>query len=114
MNIDNKEGAVGIIPTLLPTFLHPIAIIRFDLVENQPIRDPSTGLCIRCKYGESDYIISIIIINLIIFIIKLFFCFKHIPKLYFTELAKNVSLLFFPPPHNKSDGTSNIVHFNIT
>lgn len=58
VNIDNKEGAVGIIPTLLPTFLHPIAIIRFDLVENQPIRDPSTGLCIRCKYDEPGMIVG--------------------------------------------------------
>ncbi|KAI5737131.1 hypothetical protein M8J76_010317 [Diaphorina citri] len=58
VNMDNTEGAVGIIPTLLPTFLHPVAIIQFDLVENQPIRDPKTGLCIRCKYNQPGMIIG--------------------------------------------------------
>uniref|UniRef100_A0A8D9A1V5 Very long-chain fatty acid transport protein n=1 Tax=Cacopsylla melanoneura TaxID=428564 RepID=A0A8D9A1V5_9HEMI len=58
VNTDNTEGAVGIIPTLLPTFLHPVAIIRYDLVENQPVRDIKTGLCVRCKYNEPGMIIG--------------------------------------------------------
>lgn len=59
VNIDNTVGAVGFIPRLLPPSLFPIALIRYDEVKDEPIRDKN-GLCIRCQPGESGMCIGII------------------------------------------------------
>lgn len=51
VNVDNTVGAVGFLPKLVPTCLHPIALVRAD-EQGQLVRGPD-GYCIRCKPSES-------------------------------------------------------------
>ena len=50
VNYENVIGAVGFVSVLLPTLL-PLGLIKVDRETGQEIRDPNTGLCIRCKPG---------------------------------------------------------------
>lgn len=47
VNVDNTVGAVGFLPTLVPTRLHPIALVKAD-DSGALLRGPD-GYCIRCK-----------------------------------------------------------------
>ena len=66
INFDNTVGAVGFVPVLFSSFLPlgPIKVLetRFDSAlkglmkfssqvteEGEAVRDPDTGLCVRCK-----------------------------------------------------------------
>jgi len=49
--VDNKIGAVGFLPRLLYKMC-PTAILKIDDVTGEPIRDPKTGLAIRCEINE--------------------------------------------------------------
>ncbi|XP_023329888.1 long-chain fatty acid transport protein 4 [Eurytemora carolleeae] len=58
LNFDNKVGAVGFLPVLFSSIL-PLGTIKVD--ENgEPVRDPVSGLCIRCKAGEAGEFVGII------------------------------------------------------
>ncbi|PZC72568.1 hypothetical protein B5X24_HaOG210926 [Helicoverpa armigera] len=47
INVDNTVGAVGFLPKLVPTCLHPIALVRAD--EQGGLVRGADGYCIRCK-----------------------------------------------------------------
>ncbi|KAF5290913.1 hypothetical protein FQR65_LT11495 [Abscondita terminalis] len=50
VNLDNKIGAAGFIPTYLRS-THSTQLVKYDEENEEPIRD-SNGLCIRCDVGE--------------------------------------------------------------
>jgi len=58
INFDNTVGAVGFVPVLFSSIL-PLGLIKVD-EEGIPIRDPDTGLCIRCPPGEVGEFVGII------------------------------------------------------
>ncbi|KPI93922.1 PREDICTED: long-chain fatty acid transport protein 4-like [Papilio xuthus] len=58
INVDNKVGAVGFLPQLVPTFLHPIALVRTD-EQGQLMRGPD-GYCVRCQPNEPGMFIGLI------------------------------------------------------
>merc|ERR1719282_147419 len=58
INFDNTVGAVGFVPVLFSSIL-PLGLIKVD-EEGIPIRDPQTGLCIRCSPGEPGEFVGII------------------------------------------------------
>jgi fatty-acyl-CoA synthase len=49
-NFDETEGSIGRIPWFLAGLL-PIKLVRFDIANEQPIRD-AEGFCIPCRPGE--------------------------------------------------------------
>ncbi len=55
-NYENKIGACGFIPILLKK-LFPMTIVRLD-DNNEPIRDPNTGLLIECRPNEIGELIG--------------------------------------------------------
>jgi hypothetical protein len=56
VNFDNQIGACGFVPILLQK-LFPYIIIKLD--ENgEPVRDPKTGLLVKCKHGEPGELIG--------------------------------------------------------
>ncbi|XP_022125784.2 long-chain fatty acid transport protein 4 [Pieris rapae] len=58
INVDNTVGAVGFLPKLVPTRLHPIALVKIDELGNV-IRGPD-GYCIRCQPNEPGMFIGLI------------------------------------------------------
>lgn len=48
--MDNTVGAVGFLPMLVPTALHPIALVKSD-EQGQLVRGED-GFCIRCQPSE--------------------------------------------------------------
>jgi len=50
VNLESKPGSVGFTSVLLP-FVYPVSLIRVD-ANGEPVRDETTGLCIRCEPGE--------------------------------------------------------------
>ncbi|XP_034828224.1 long-chain fatty acid transport protein 4-like [Maniola hyperantus] len=58
INVDNTLGAVGFLPKLVPTCLHPIALVRTD-DNGELVRGPE-GYCIRCKPNEPGMFIGLI------------------------------------------------------
>lgn len=58
INVDNTLGAVGFLPKLVPTSLHPIALVRSDDQGNL-VRGPD-GYCIRCPPNEPGMFIGLI------------------------------------------------------
>lgn len=58
-NFTGKPGAIGRIPWYVARRF-PVALIRFDVEKDRPIRDES-GFCIRCRPGESGEAIGKII-----------------------------------------------------
>ena len=51
VNNRDRLGAIGYIPWIA-TFIYPVRIVKFDYVNEQPWRDPLTGLCQDAKEGE--------------------------------------------------------------
>jgi len=58
LNFDNTVGAVGFVPVLFSSIL-PLGPIKVD-EDGNAVRDPQTGLCIRCKTGEPGEFVGII------------------------------------------------------
>ncbi|KAJ8726237.1 hypothetical protein PYW07_000935 [Mythimna separata] len=58
INVDNTVGAVGFLPKLVPTCLHPIALVRAD--ESGTLLRGADGYCIRCKPNEPGMFIGLI------------------------------------------------------
>ena len=58
INFDNTVGAVGFVPVLFSGIL-PLGLIKVD-EDGNPIRNPETGLCIRCDVGEPGEFVGII------------------------------------------------------
>lgn len=56
-NFSNKVGAVGFISVLFP-FLLPLGLVRVDEETREPVRDPVTGLCIPCEFGEPGELVG--------------------------------------------------------
>jgi fatty-acyl-CoA synthase len=50
-NVESKVGAIGRHPTYL-RHRFPLALVKFDVVTGEPVRDPS-GFCIRCAANET-------------------------------------------------------------
>eukprot|EP00127_Corallochytrium_limacisporum_P001757 Clim_evm11s78 gene=Clim_evmTU11s78 len=50
-NEPGKTGAVGFVPGLIKP-LYPVRICKFNVEEEELIRDPKTGLCIECGDNE--------------------------------------------------------------
>ena len=61
INYDNTVGAVGFVPVLFSSIM-PLGLIRVD-EEGIPVRDPRTGLCIRCPVGEPGEFVGVIQTN---------------------------------------------------
>ena len=62
VNIDNHVGAVGFISRILP-FIYPVTLIKVDEETGEPIRDPRTGLVMRCQPGEEGELVGKIVAN---------------------------------------------------
>ncbi|CAL8126308.1 unnamed protein product [Orchesella dallaii] len=62
INIDNHVGSVGFISMIAP-FIYPVTLIRIDEATGEPIRDPKTGLVMRCKPDEPGELVGKIIEN---------------------------------------------------
>ncbi|CAG9784543.1 unnamed protein product [Diatraea saccharalis] len=58
INVDNTLGAVGFLPKLVPTSLHPIALVRSD--EQGNLVRGADGFCIRCVPNEPGMFIGLI------------------------------------------------------
>lgn len=56
-NFSNKVGAVGFVSVLFP-FLLPLGLVKVDEDTREPIRDPVTGLCVPCEFGESGELVG--------------------------------------------------------
>lgn len=56
-NFSNKVGAVGFISVLFP-FLLPLGLVKVDEETREPVRDPATGLCVPCGFGESGELVG--------------------------------------------------------
>jgi fatty-acyl-CoA synthase len=50
-NVEGKIGAIGRVPSFL-THRFPLALVKFDSVTQEPIRD-ELGHCVRCATGEA-------------------------------------------------------------
>lgn len=59
VNVDNRVGAVGFVPSILPKSLHPVAVIRINSETCEPIRGQD-GLCIRAEINEPGMFIGLI------------------------------------------------------
>jgi len=56
-NFSNKIGAVGFVSVLFP-FLLPLGLVKVDEDTREPLRDPVTGLCIPCEFGEAGELVG--------------------------------------------------------
>ncbi len=57
MNVDGKVGAVGRIPAYLKHVFAHVAFVRFDTVEQLPVRGED-GFCIRAAIGEAGEVLG--------------------------------------------------------
>lgn len=55
-------GAVGFISRIMP-FIYPVTLIKVDELTGEPIRDPRTGLVIRCRPNEDGELVGRIVDN---------------------------------------------------
>ena len=62
INIDGRVGAVGFVPVLLQR-MSPFGLIRVDPVTSEPLRNPKSGLAIRCEPGEAGELVGTILNN---------------------------------------------------
>ncbi|KJE97119.1 solute carrier family 27 [Capsaspora owczarzaki ATCC 30864] len=62
VNTENREGAIGFNSIILPN-VYPVKVIRYDMQNDCPVRDPKTGLCIVCKPGEIGELVGRIVSN---------------------------------------------------
>jgi len=51
LNFSGKPGAVGRIPGYMKKRM-PVRLVKFDVENEQPVRDPATGFCIECGANE--------------------------------------------------------------
>jgi fatty-acyl-CoA synthase len=58
-NFEGKQGAVGRVPWFV-AHRFPIAVVRFDVERQQPVRDPQ-GFCQRCDANEPGEVIGRIV-----------------------------------------------------
>lgn len=58
-NFDNTVGAVGFIPPLFKWFL-PIILVKVDKESGEILRDPKSGLAIRCGTNEAGELVGLI------------------------------------------------------
>ncbi|KAL3317371.1 hypothetical protein Ciccas_003982, partial [Cichlidogyrus casuarinus] len=58
-NSENKLGAIGFSSVIAP-WAYPVYLIRTDPVTEEVLRDPNTGLCISCNYGEVGQLVGAI------------------------------------------------------
>lgn len=56
-NFDNKIGAVGFLPRFAYK-AYPAAIVKVDEKTRELIRDPKTGLAIRCEFNEPGELVG--------------------------------------------------------
>jgi solute carrier family 27 fatty acid transporter 1/4 len=56
-NFSNKVGAVGFVSVLFP-FLLPLGLVKVDEDTREPLRDPVTGLCVPCQFGEPGELVG--------------------------------------------------------
>jgi len=61
INFDNTVGAVGFVPVLFSSIL-PLGLIRVG-EDGVPVRDHTSGLCIRCEVGEPGEFVGVIQAN---------------------------------------------------
>ena len=59
VNIDSKVGSVGFIPRLL-SFVLSMYLIKIDKETGEPLRNPETGLVLRCGPNEEGEFIGVI------------------------------------------------------
>ncbi|KAK3917230.1 Long-chain fatty acid transport protein 4 [Frankliniella fusca] len=57
VNMDQKIGALGFIPQLLPRSLWPFELVQVDEESGEPVRDDH-GHCVRCGRGEAGMLIG--------------------------------------------------------
>jgi len=56
-NYGGRVGSVGFIPTLLPSILFPLCLVKVDKDTKEPVRD-SDGLCVVCQTGEPGELVG--------------------------------------------------------
>ena len=61
-NYTSREGAVGYVSPLLDK-VYPVKLVRFDVQNEEIIRDPATGLCQHCKVGEPGELLGLVNVN---------------------------------------------------
>ncbi|KAE8748080.1 hypothetical protein FOCC_FOCC005275 [Frankliniella occidentalis] len=57
VNMDQKIGALGFIPQLMPRFTWPYELVQVDEESGEPVRDDH-GHCVRCERGEPGMLIG--------------------------------------------------------
>ena len=62
INVDGRVGAAGFVPVLLRR-INPFGLIRLDPVTDEPLRNPKSGLAIRCEPGEAGELVGRILEN---------------------------------------------------
>jgi len=48
---------------MIAPFIYPVTLIRIDETSGEPIRDPRTGLVMRCKPNEPGELVGKIVAN---------------------------------------------------
>lgn len=61
-SIDSKVGAVGFIPRIFYPLL-PMTLAKVDEKTGEPIRDPESGLVVKCQPNEPGELVGKIIKN---------------------------------------------------
>uniref|UniRef100_A0A5K3EPR7 Long-chain-fatty-acid--CoA ligase n=1 Tax=Mesocestoides corti TaxID=53468 RepID=A0A5K3EPR7_MESCO len=56
-NSENKVGSLGFTSIILP-WAYPVILVKTDLETGEVVRDPKTGLCILCEYGEVGQLVG--------------------------------------------------------
>merc|ERR1711971_611424 len=51
------QGAVGRLGPIT-SLISPSKIVKFDVENEKPVRDPSTGFCLECAYDEAGELIN--------------------------------------------------------
>ena len=59
INIENKIGSCGYIPTCVPVSLFPLHVIKIDTDNWEPVRGPD-GLCVEAKPGKHHQFICLL------------------------------------------------------
>ena len=59
VNLDSRPGSCGFYSVLAPRTLGSV-LVRFHPDTMEPLRDETSGLCIRCKAGERGLLLGMI------------------------------------------------------
>lgn len=57
---DHSRGSVGRSGLLTRTLLNNNVLVKHDTSTDEPYRDPKTGLCVKCKTGETGELLSVL------------------------------------------------------